>query len=73
MKGTQQIAQRAENAVENWVEILSDKGYNRDEAIEILGVYESNKVVKLDWAVGRYKVAHGAFLDNEVLDGALNA
>lgn len=65
------MAKRADNAVIAWRDMLSDN-FTAKQADKILSVYIKLKIVKLDWGIGRYNVKHGAFLDNNALNNALN-
>lgn len=65
------MAQRADNAVIQWRDMLASDGFTADEADAILHLYLQEKLVKLDWGIGRYNVRHGAFLNADVLHRAL--
>ena len=67
------MAQRADNAVIQWRDMLANDGFTADQADAILRLYLQEKLVKLDWGVGRYNVRHGAFLNADVLNRALEA
>ena len=67
------MAQRADNAVAQWRDMLADHGFTADQADAILRLYQKGNLVKLDWGIGRYSVKHGAFLDADVLNRALEA
>ena len=67
------MAKRADNAVTQWRDMLADNGFNADQADAILRLYIDEKLVKLDWGIGRYSVKHGAFLNADVLNRALEA
>lgn len=67
------MAQRADNAVTQWRDMLADDGFSADQADAILRLYLQEKLVRLDWGIGRYSVKHGAFLNADVLNRALEA
>ena len=67
------MAQRADNAVIQWRDMLADDGFTADQADAILRLYLQEKLVRLDWGIGRYSVKHGAFLNVDVLNRALEA
>ncbi len=67
------MATRADNAVVAWRDMLADDGFTANQADAILRLYKQEKLVKLDWGIGRYSVKHGAFLDADVLNRALEA
>ena len=65
------MATRADNAVVAWRDMLADDGFTANQADAILRLYKQEKLVKLDWGIGRYNVRHGAFLNADVLHRAL--
>ena len=65
------MATRADNAVIAWRDMLASDGFTADQADAILRLYLQEKLVKLDWGIGRYNVRHGAFLNADVLNRAL--
>lgn len=67
------MAQRADNAVTQWRDMLANDGFTADQADAILRLYLQEKLVRLDWGIGRYNVRHGAFLNADVLHRALQA
>ena len=67
------MAQRADNAVIQWRDMLADHGFTAAQGVAILRLYLQEKIVKLDWGIGRYNVRHGAFLNADVLNRALEA
>ena len=67
------MAQRADNAVIAWRDMLANHGFTADQADAILRLYLQEKLVRLDWGIGRFSVKHGAFLDADVLHRALQA
>jgi hypothetical protein len=67
------MAQRADNAVTQWRNMLANDGFTADEADAILRLYLQENLVRLDWGIGRYSVKHGAFLNADVLNRALEA
>jgi len=72
-KSFQDMATRADNAVIAWRDMLAGQGFTSDQADAILTLYQKEKLVKLDWGIGRYSVKHGAFLEPDVLQNALEA
>jgi hypothetical protein len=71
--GTKAVAQRMVNAENNFLDIIEGNGFSREEAEIIFAEYRRLKVVKLDAVIGRYSVKHGAYLDKEIMERALNA
>ena len=61
---------RIENAEANLIEALRNAGAN-DYAEEVAAYYINEKIVKLDMNIGRYKFTHGAFLDEDVIERAI--
>jgi hypothetical protein len=53
--------------------MLANDGFTADEADAILRLYLQENLVRLDWGIGRYSVKHGAFLNADVLNRALEA
>jgi len=70
-KSFQDMAIRASNAITDWRAMLADDGFSTEQADAILELYRREKIVKLDWGVGRYNVKHGAFLNKQTLQNAL--
>ncbi len=62
---------RIENAIQNFIDNTVEQGFTADEAVKILNVYKKAKAVKLNVAMGRYDIKHGAFLDIDVMRRAL--
>lgn len=63
---------RIENAHDSFVGDLTEQfGFTIEQAEHILGVYVREHVVKLDSAIGRYKLVHGIFWERDVLYNAL--
>ena len=61
---------RIENAKANLIETLRDAGAN-NYAEDVAAYYINEKIVKLDMNIGRYKFTHGAFLDADVIERAI--
>jgi hypothetical protein len=72
MQGTRDIAQRIVNAEENFIQIIREKGFTREEAIKAMHTMLKLKVAKLDAVSGRISVKHGAFLSSEAIRNAVN-
>lgn len=66
------MATRADNAIRAWRELCSGFGFTSDQADKILKVYQKERIVKLDWGIGHYNVKHGAFMEKNVLQRALD-
>jgi len=66
------MAIRIKNAHDNFVASLMEQfGYTEEQAEHILSVYVREYVVKLDSAIGCYKLVHGIFWERDILDNAL--
>ena len=61
---------RIENAEADLIEVLRTAGAN-NHAEEVAAYYINEKIVKLDMNIGRYKFTHGAFLDADVIERAI--
>jgi len=72
MQGTRQVAERMVNAQKAFVQLVMEKGFTRKQAEKIMTVYLKNKIAKLDAAMGRITVKHGAFWELDVLRNAAN-
>lgn len=67
-KSFEAMAQRAENAMNQFVENIMDfGGMDREEANKVARFYLDNKMAKIDYGIGRVKVGHGAYWDPDVL------
>lgn len=66
-----QIAQRIAAAEANFKELLTDRGFSPDQADAIFQEYKRRDVIRLDAPGGRYHVTHGALLDQDELERAL--
>lgn len=64
-------AKRIQNGIDDFVEVVMSKGFDRDEAKAIYGLMRDVKCLKFDYGVGRVSVIHGSLLDKDVLDNAL--
>ena len=74
MEGTKQIAQRIVNAENNFIDTLMTLGdVSRADATKAMRAMLRLKVAKLDAVSGRINVKHGAYLDREVIQRAVNA
>ena len=66
------MLKRINNAQDGFVSNLMDQfGYTQDQAEYIMNVYRREHVIKLDAAIGRYKLVHGMFWERDILDRAL--
>jgi hypothetical protein len=68
------MARRSVQARENFRETLQRivSGLSDKEADAVTSLYLKNKIAKLDWAMGRISVTHGAFLDAGSIKCAAN-
>jgi len=64
------INNRIENAEANLIEVLRIAGAN-DHAEKVAAYYINEKIVKLDMNIGRYQFTHGAFLNADVIERAI--
>ena len=60
---------RMENAYEGLIEILTPQA--GDHAEKVAEYYIKEKIVKLNPNIGRYTFLHGAFLNDSVIDAAI--
>lgn len=67
------IAMRMQSGINEFVDVIADRGFTPEEAKVIYEVFVESKVLKFDYNIGRVSVKHGAFLDKHVLDNALAA
>ena len=73
MEGVRVIGQRINNATEDFIEITMERGFSKEESLQILAFYSRERIVKLDTGIGRYKFAHGAYVETDVMQRALDA
>ena len=66
------MMQRADNAHKNLIEVLTEYGAG-EYAPQVAELYIKEKVVKLEVNMGRYVFKHGAFLDSQVIENAIDA
>lgn len=66
------IATRIQNGIDGLVEAIMAKGYDREDANAIYQVMRDLKVLNFDYGIGRVSVKHGALLDRDSLDAALD-
>jgi len=73
MNGTHQIAQRYVNAEENFFNnVIAISGCSKVDAEKVLSVFIAAKVAKIDPIIGRVIVKHGAFMETQVIQNAIN-
>ncbi len=66
------MVKRFENAEQNFIDNVKDQfGFTAEEAEKILKLFKVAKAIKLNIAMGRYDLTHGAFWDREVMTRAL--
>jgi hypothetical protein len=66
------MAIRIENAHTSFInDVMEQFNFNEKEAEKILSVFKKVKAVKIDVAMGRMNLTHGAFWDKEVMIRAL--
>jgi predicted TIM-barrel enzyme len=70
--GTKAVATRIVNAEENFVQIIIEKGFTKDEAFKAMRTMLKLKVAKLDAIIGRITVKHGAYLEASSIRNAVN-
>lgn len=70
--GYRAIATRIVNAQERFIAILESKGFTREDAVKAMNTMLKLKVAKLDPVSGVINVRHGAFLEKEVIQNAVN-
>lgn len=72
-EGCKAVAQRICNAETGFVELIQEMaGCTKAEAQKVLQVYCKFRMVKLDALGGVYRVKHGAYLDKDVIQNAIN-
>ena len=65
---------RSINARDNFISSIQEQfGFTHAESDKILSTFIKAKAVKLDWAMGRYDIVHGAFWSREVMERALES
>lgn len=70
----QDIAQRMVNAENGFIESVMNCGKcSKEDAEKVFNLYRKEKLVKLHAGIGRYTVTHGALLDYDVIQRAINA
>lgn len=72
MNGTKQVAQRIVNAEQDFVQMIMEKGFTREDAFKAMHTMLKLKVAKLDPIIGRISVKHGAYLEIEAIRNAVN-
>lgn len=72
MNGTKQMAQRIVNAEQNFVQMIMEKGFNREDAFKAMRTMLKLKVAKLDPIIGRISVKHGVYLERNSIQNAIN-
>lgn len=70
MNSYEALATRADNATNKLIQTLRSAGAG-DHAEDVAQFYISEKIAVLDVAVSTYKIAHGAFLDPEIISRAV--
>lgn len=70
--GFQPITQRIVNAEVAFVDyVMNLHNVTKEEAEKVLSVFRKLKVVKMDVAMGRLNVVHGAYLDKGAIRNAI--
>ena len=71
-KSAKAMAQRSVNAERGFIEnVMEQFGKTEEEARHVLSVFIKEKAVKLNWAMGRYDLTHGAYWELDVINTAL--
>jgi len=71
--GFKPVAQRIVNAELSFVDyVMNLHNITKDEAEKVLAVFRKFKVVKMDVAIGRLNVVHGAYLDRGAINNAIH-
>lgn len=70
--GVWKVAQRMINAENNFVQMIMEKGFSRDEATRAMRTMLRLKVAKLDPVIGRILVKHGGYLDSDAIRRAID-
>ena len=65
------VATRMQNGIDAFVQVIVDRGYDQQDANAIYQVMRDLKVLNFDYNIGRVSVKHGALLESESLDRAL--
>lgn len=73
MNAFRDIAQRIVNAEEDFIQIIQEKGFTGEEAIQVMQTMLRLKLAKLDSGIGRISVKHGGLLETEVIRGIVEA
>ena len=71
-KSFEDMATRMVNAEKAFVITLIALGdITKEEAVKVMAYYVKHKLVKLHVGIGAYTVKHGAFLDRDVIQRAV--
>jgi len=66
------IAQRIVNAETSFIACMEDGyGLTEDEALRVFNLYMKERIIKVDAVMGSWTVKHGAFLDKETIQKAV--
>lgn len=67
------MAQRRCNAESSFIECIREiSGCSEEQAGGVLGLYLKEKLVKLGYNDGQFHIKHGAFLDEVVINRAVD-
>ena len=66
------MVQRMANAQTEFLNSLMEQGFDIETSRRIFELYRREKFIKLDAAIGRYKLVHGIYWDKDVLMRAAN-
>jgi len=68
----QDLARKSIQAVDDLAELFVNiADIEPSKAQDLVQFYIRKKLVKLDWAMGRYTVKHGVYLDREFIENAV--
>lgn len=68
--GMRAVAQRIANAENDFVDVIMERGFTREQAVRAMHNLRKFKMAKLDPVLGRISVTHGSFLEVDVLQAA---
>lgn len=74
LPGTKSVADKMVNAEKSFIETIRNiSKCTEEQATKVFKIYLKEKIIKRDLQMGKYNVKHGAFLDKEVIQNAINS
>lgn len=66
------ISDRMKNAWEEFIEVIMSQGFSRADAVKAANTMLDLKVAKMDAVNGTIRVTHGAYLDRDAIQAAVD-